>query len=298
MVEGRRVVAWVILVILIVLIAVAIALLLNWVASRQQAKARRHHQSVGQSAARVRALVNVEVRTTHVRIPGLTVAEKRNLLAKYGGCAYCNEPVTEGVNLHWDHVLPLTLGGANHVSNVVPACIPCNLHKGSKHPARWYAEIGRTFDTEGVGVPTARGDSLAAVRDAECVLLASGGRGPRADVARRVLEGVEDTPEVLAARLQGARDALDDLAGKWRRRYVPATRRHRAYTPHPLKEEPVAVAYRRVRQLERLTNAPQRTIGTASYGRVKIERLPLGEWHTKEAARRAVFRMNNWGVRS
>jgi 5-methylcytosine-specific restriction endonuclease McrA len=47
-------------------------------------------------------------------------------------CAYCN-----GVATHLDHVQPLSKGGADEESNIVPACAPCNLSKGAKTLAEW-----------------------------------------------------------------------------------------------------------------------------------------------------------------
>ena len=45
-------------------------------------------------------------------------------------CVYCDS--TE--NLHADHQIPLSRGGTNFASNMVPACASCNLSKGSKTP--------------------------------------------------------------------------------------------------------------------------------------------------------------------
>jgi 5-methylcytosine-specific restriction endonuclease McrA len=49
------------------------------------------------------------------------------LLAKWGRkCAYCD---AENVPLNIDHVHPRSRGGSDRVSNLVPACIPCNESK-------------------------------------------------------------------------------------------------------------------------------------------------------------------------
>jgi len=45
-------------------------------------------------------------------------------------CIYCNS--TE--NHHADHMIPLSRGGANWPSNMVPACASCNISKGAKTP--------------------------------------------------------------------------------------------------------------------------------------------------------------------
>ena len=63
-------------------------------------------------------------------------AQKKGAL----NCHYCRK----GVQIfHWsenyngpdvaavDHVVPLSRGGADHASNMVVACRPCNMRKGS-----------------------------------------------------------------------------------------------------------------------------------------------------------------------
>ncbi|MFI2188009.1 HNH endonuclease [Streptomyces sioyaensis] len=52
-------------------------------------------------------------------------------------CAYCGAHAT-----HLDHVTPLSKGGADVESNIVPACAPCNLSKGAKTLAEWSLTFG------------------------------------------------------------------------------------------------------------------------------------------------------------
>ncbi|MET8691751.1 HNH endonuclease [Streptomyces bauhiniae] len=47
-------------------------------------------------------------------------------------CCYCDARAT-----HLDHVHPLSKGGADKESNMVPACAGCNLSKGAKTLADW-----------------------------------------------------------------------------------------------------------------------------------------------------------------
>ena len=46
-------------------------------------------------------------------------------------CAYCG---VKPKKLTQDHVIPLARGGHHTASNVVPACLPCNLQKGDRLP--------------------------------------------------------------------------------------------------------------------------------------------------------------------
>ena len=66
----------------------------------------------------------------------LTVEDWILCLEQHGRrCAYCGH--AEGVDL--EHVIPLTRGGDNVASNVVPACTTCNLKKGNRTPEEWAA---------------------------------------------------------------------------------------------------------------------------------------------------------------
>jgi 5-methylcytosine-specific restriction endonuclease McrA len=53
-------------------------------------------------------------------------------------CAYCWQPI-EG-QPDPDHVIPLSRGGHNTISNVLPVCRPCNTDKRNLTPAEWAAD--------------------------------------------------------------------------------------------------------------------------------------------------------------
>lgn len=59
------------------------------------------------------------------------VDEQRN--RQTGLCFWCSKELSETKN-HLDHVWPLSLGGHHDVANIVIACSPCNLDKGSQNP--------------------------------------------------------------------------------------------------------------------------------------------------------------------
>jgi len=62
-----------------------------------------------------------------------------DILAQYkhqkGLCYYCNKPT--GKSYHIDHVIPISRGGSNDLSNIVIACAQCNMRKHNKLPHEW-----------------------------------------------------------------------------------------------------------------------------------------------------------------
>lgn len=67
-----------------------------------------------------------------------TIAQWIELRALYRNrCAYCHR---RRKRLTKDHVVPLSRGGHHTMSNIVPACLPCNLRK-SVNPAPTYQPL-------------------------------------------------------------------------------------------------------------------------------------------------------------
>jgi hypothetical protein len=64
----------------------------------------------------------------------LTPAQWDALVEVWGGCAYCG---ATGVALQKDCVLPISRGGRYTVTNVVPACGPCNASKCNQEVTGW-----------------------------------------------------------------------------------------------------------------------------------------------------------------
>ena len=62
-----------------------------------------------------------------------TPYSRSDVFTRWGGhCCYCDAPAE-----HLDHVTPLSRGGRDVLSNVVPACADCNLSKGALTLAEW-----------------------------------------------------------------------------------------------------------------------------------------------------------------
>jgi 5-methylcytosine-specific restriction endonuclease McrA len=59
-------------------------------------------------------------------------------------CVYCGKHESEIGRLQQEHVIPLSRRGAYTITNIVPACRPCNSRKKDRTPA----EAGMTFAIE------------------------------------------------------------------------------------------------------------------------------------------------------
>lgn len=57
-----------------------------------------------------------------------------------GKCNYCKDDIS---NVHHiDHIMPISLGGANTDDNVQLLCPTCNMRKSNKHPEVFMKELG------------------------------------------------------------------------------------------------------------------------------------------------------------
>lgn len=67
--------------------------------------------------------------------------KQRLFAVQKGACVCCREKFEIG-NLHLDHVMPLSRGGAHVDENMQLLCQPCNQSKYSKHPVDFMQERG------------------------------------------------------------------------------------------------------------------------------------------------------------
>ncbi|MFD6279478.1 HNH endonuclease [Streptomyces sp. NPDC060209] len=77
------------------------------------------------------------------------------LTANSGCCVYCGRR-----SQTMDHVIPLARGGADDLSNLVPACHACNNSKNDKTPAEWWTARWLKGSWRGKGTPRKGGWSL------------------------------------------------------------------------------------------------------------------------------------------
>ncbi len=63
----------------------------------------------------------------------LSAALRFQVLERDGfACRYCGRAPADGVQLHVDHVLPVSSGGGDDLGNLLTSCADCNLGKGSR----------------------------------------------------------------------------------------------------------------------------------------------------------------------
>lgn len=87
----------------------------------------RHHPSDAVARRHIQ-----RARGTSAVINTLNPEEWIWLQSAYGHqCAYCGDHASQ---LTPDHVIPLSRGGNNSLSNIVPACLSCNTRKGARTP--------------------------------------------------------------------------------------------------------------------------------------------------------------------
>lgn len=99
-----------------------------WVAANPQ----RRRAVSRNYAHRRRALM----RSAMVRL--VTVDEVMARCEVFGGaCAYCRRSFSSTLPMTIDHVIPISRGGPHILSNLRPACAPCNSSKNARKLSEW-----------------------------------------------------------------------------------------------------------------------------------------------------------------
>lgn len=67
--------------------------------------------------------------TSRKKVPS---SKKTSAYNKTGGmCGYCGKDISEG-GFTVDHIHPVSNGGTNDISNLLPCCLSCNASKGKR----------------------------------------------------------------------------------------------------------------------------------------------------------------------
>jgi 5-methylcytosine-specific restriction endonuclease McrA len=98
----------------------------RWRYMTNPALRRYHQEKARRRKARERGNHVVRVTTTQIR-------ERFEQFAHC--CAYCGAATSR---LQTEHFLPISKGGTHVLSNVLPACKPCNHSKFNHDPETWY----------------------------------------------------------------------------------------------------------------------------------------------------------------
>lgn len=102
---------------------------------------REHIKEYREYAKSHRCLINIAHTKSHLKRLGVegsfTGIEFFELCEKCNWkCAYCGREVYPQT-VTMDHVIPLSRGGTNYISNITPACWTCNNAKRARTPEEW-----------------------------------------------------------------------------------------------------------------------------------------------------------------
>lgn len=101
---------------------------LHWRANREAVNATRRIRHAKCPAKRRNE--NHKRRSRIGGAAGFTPHEWKALVERFGGCcAYC---LRQSESLTVDHLDPISRGGAHELTNIVPACLSCNVSKGDR----------------------------------------------------------------------------------------------------------------------------------------------------------------------
>lgn len=71
-----------------------------------------------------------------IEMASITQENKYQLQENFGVCTYCGSEA----ETRYDHIIPISEGGAADINNQVPACEDCNSAKGDKDVIEWHQD--------------------------------------------------------------------------------------------------------------------------------------------------------------
>ena len=82
------------------------------------------------------SLRRAKVRNVTVDKTGIAEWMQFELSKDFSTCWHCWQPVP-GREIHFDHIIPISRGGAHSLENLCVSCERCNLSKGAKLLSEW-----------------------------------------------------------------------------------------------------------------------------------------------------------------
>jgi 5-methylcytosine-specific restriction endonuclease McrA len=110
---------------------------------RPEVKAKRNEDSRLHKKAmymfdedyRINELIRCHERRKQTGVNKLSTEEWLEALERFNySCAYCGS----NTKLSMDHIIPISIGGTNEASNIIPACSSCNFSKQASDMVEWY----------------------------------------------------------------------------------------------------------------------------------------------------------------
>lgn len=98
---------------------------------------KKYHEDPHVAAARLNSNNARRAQKFNTQTEDLTPLIKEIRELKEVVCYLCGK-ILAGKDCHIEHVIPLSRGGSHTKDNVLPACPPCNLSKGSMTPEEYF----------------------------------------------------------------------------------------------------------------------------------------------------------------
>ena len=113
----------------------------KWLSKNREAHNARLRERYA-NGDRTRRLTDAQNRRAKLTGGRVTLDEWQAIIAEFDSrCAYCMVKLAKPT---MDHVVALARGGAHSLSNIVPACKPCNYSKNAKPLGQWL-DLDRDF---------------------------------------------------------------------------------------------------------------------------------------------------------